>query len=660
MEGKMTEDDDQHIINTITQIPDVSLYASGPLTSHIAVDKYSNHRSSNPLNNMFNMDTQHMNPSSQLHYMPASFIDEDNHTGLVSSSSSSDFYDSLAAGFPFLAMNDVDQQQQPNASLHHHSHAFSRPMVLSLPRLAVDNNDFNQAAMFFLECKNGDIQEAVKYLRNVIFALYTTTPAPTSMHPAAHMAPNSDMNMYQPEYMQIPQPIQQTPPTSSPINYPSNNKSAPFGESNITPNSIPHFSDKSDTPVTSNYGATKATDIPNGMGLNKRTYTGIEKQNEFNVNDYKPNHQKSTEAVIGTSPNHMQDSLESFDDQLQQQQFLSSSSALMHQLPPPTLTIQEISMFGDEIDLRPSTLIMLVPGKPHIIGHLIGKGGVEIGKIEAETGVIVKIETQDKMPVGSMERRISIIGTIKSNVIAQQYISIKIQEKLLQEGIQQEILRLVVPNETVRHLIGKSGANINKLQNESGARIQVEAESSMIPGSIGRTIVLQGNQACRTRAQYLIARQMSEDRNLPPDWAGVNRPVVQGDSQPSGNGAGNGNNGPTSGAHTKHTGDHTGFSATASNPVVHQSQRHGNHQNQLTSTAGAYQGSSRLHNGPRSGKPNTGVKPKNSGPPSMFQKATESQSENTSPTESSKYPKKKMNPNMVNQQGSSFPKKQSS
>ncbi len=653
----MTEDDDHNIMKSITQIPDVSLYTSGPLTSHVAVDKFNNHRTSNPLNNMFNMDTQHLNPSSQLQYMPASFIDDDNHNGLVSSSSS-DFYDSLAAGFPFLGMNDIDQQ--PNASLHHHSHPLNHHMNLSLPRLAVDSNDFNQVAMFFLECKNGDMQEAVKFLRNVTFALYTTTPAPVSMHPASHIIPNGEMNMYQSEYMQIPQPTQTT--TISSITHISGNQSPPFNESNINPTNIPHFSDKLDASASNSYGATKANDISNGMGLNKRSYNGIEKQNEFNVNDYKPNHQKSTETVMGTSPNHMQDGLQAFDDPLQQQQFLSSSS-LMHQLPPPTLTIQEISMFGDEVDSRPSTLIMLVPGKPHIIGHLIGKGGVEIGKIEAETGVIVKIETQDKMPVGSMERRISIIGTIKSNVIAQQYISIKIQEKLLQEGIQQEILRLVVPNETVRHLIGKSGANINKLQNESGARIQVEAESSMIPGSIGRTIVLQGNQACRTRAQYLIARQMSEDRNLPSDWTGVNRPVVQGDSQPSGNGSGISNNGPTSVAHTKYVGDHAGVSSTASNPVVHQSQRHGNHQHQSTSTATTpqtYAGGSRSHNGPRSSKPSVTGRPKTSGPPSMFQRVSESQSENTSPTESSKYQKKKMNPNMANQQGSSFPKKQSS
>merc|ERR1712232_658861 len=88
------------------------------------------------------------------------------------------------------------------------------------------------------------------------------------------------------------------------------------------------------------------------------------------------------------------------------------------------------------------------------------------------------------------------------------------------EGVHQELLKMVVPNEIVRHLIGKGGANINKLQRESGARIQVEPEASMFPGNVGRTVNIHGTMACRCMAQYLISRQIVEDRNVKAEWLG--------------------------------------------------------------------------------------------------------------------------------------------
>jgi transcription antitermination factor NusA-like protein len=207
---------------------------------------------------------------------------------------------------------------------------------------------------------------------------------------------------------------------------------------------------------------------------------------------------------------------------------------------PRALPVAPIALVGDEIDQRLSTLVILVPGRAHIVGHLIGKGGAEVGRIEREMSVTIKIESASKTSVALMERSVCIIGSVASTTLAQQYVSHKVHEKLLSEGVQAEVLKMVVPNEIVRHLIGKSGANINRLQNESGvraclcgvtdvfrgpgpraqARIQVEPESTMTSGALGRTIVLQGAERCRTFAQYLISRQVAEDRNVHAEWAG--------------------------------------------------------------------------------------------------------------------------------------------
>jgi transcription antitermination factor NusA-like protein len=185
--------------------------------------------------------------------------------------------------------------------------------------------------------------------------------------------------------------------------------------------------------------------------------------------------------------------------------------------PPP---ISPVVLLGDELDQRVATLVLLVPGKAHIVGHLIGKGGAEVGKIEREVSVTIKIESASKMSVQLMERSVCIVGSVASVTLAQQFVSHKVHEKLLSEGVQAEVLKMLVPNEIVRHLIGKSGSNINRLQNESGARIQVEPESTMSSGAVGRTIVLQGSERCRTFAQYLILRQIAEDRNVHTEWAG--------------------------------------------------------------------------------------------------------------------------------------------
>ena len=197
-----------------------------------------------------------------------------------------------------------------------------------------------------------------------------------------------------------------------------------------------------------------------------------------------------------------------------------TSILLQSGVPPRPPPIVPISLIGDEIDERASTLVILVPGRAHIVGHLIGKGGAEVGRIEQKMLVTIKIEAATKLGVQLVERSVCITGSVGATTQAQQLVSHKVHEKLLSEGVQAEVLKMVVPNEIVRHLIGKSGSNINRLQNESGARIQVEPESTMTPGSVGRTIVLQGAERCRTLAQYLILRQIAEDRNVHTEWAG--------------------------------------------------------------------------------------------------------------------------------------------
>jgi len=178
------------------------------------------------------------------------------------------------------------------------------------------------------------------------------------------------------------------------------------------------------------------------------------------------------------------------------------------------------SFVGDETDDKPTTLVLLVPGQPHIIGHLIGKSGSEITKLESAANVSIRVESKSKMPLGSSERRIYIVGSVANCIYTQQRITQRINEKLREEGVKQELIKVVIPHESVPHLIGKGGSCIKRLQELSRARIQVEQETSVVPGTIGRAVTIQGTQYERSMAQYLISRQMAENRSTRKEWQG--------------------------------------------------------------------------------------------------------------------------------------------
>jgi len=192
-----------------------------------------------------------------------------------------------------------------------------------------------------------------------------------------------------------------------------------------------------------------------------------------------------------------------------------------HSTSDEVATSKEFDAFiSDDTDDKQTTLVLLVPGQSHIIGHLIGKSGSEITKLESAANVSIRVESKSKMPVGSSERRIFIVGSVANSVFTQQRITQRIHEKLREEGVKQELIKIVIPHESVPHLIGKGGSSIKRLQELSHARIQVEQETSVVPGTIGRSVTIQGSQYERSMAQYLISRQMTENRSTPKEWQG--------------------------------------------------------------------------------------------------------------------------------------------
>lgn len=68
----------------------------------------------------------------------------------------------------------------------------------------------------------------------------------------------------------------------------------------------------------------------------------------------------------------------------------------------------------------------------------------------------------------------------------------------------------------VRHLIGKGGTVITKMQGESGASLKFQSETDMEPGALGRRLEILGPAKNQNVALYQVCRKVRVKRPLPP------------------------------------------------------------------------------------------------------------------------------------------------
>ncbi|KAK3267915.1 hypothetical protein CYMTET_23554 [Cymbomonas tetramitiformis] len=74
---------------------------------------------------------------------------------------------------------------------------------------------------------------------------------------------------------------------------------------------------------------------------------------------------------------------------------------------------------------------------------------------------------------------------------------------------------MLVPNVAVSRLIGKQGKNITEMQSSTGARIQFQKETEMLPGATDRKVTLTGTAIQTTAAQQTITMQIMQIQQVP-------------------------------------------------------------------------------------------------------------------------------------------------
>eukprot|EP00128_Syssomonas_multiformis_P000210 Colp12_sorted_trinity150504_noHs@30861 len=71
-------------------------------------------------------------------------------------------------------------------------------------------------------------------------------------------------------------------------------------------------------------------------------------------------------------------------------------------------------------------------------------------------------------------------------------------------------LKVLVPNSLCGLIIGRAGQTIKELELQSGARIIVASEDTMVPGSKERVVTISGTLEANQKAQYLISCKLQE------------------------------------------------------------------------------------------------------------------------------------------------------
>lgn len=117
-------------------------------------------------------------------------------------------------------------------------------------------------------------------------------------------------------------------------------------------------------------------------------------------------------------------------------------------------------------------MFFMVPNA--VVGAIIGKAGITLKSMQRKTGANVQVEKNSGMNV----RMVSCVGTLRQATIA----AYQVMNVANLDSVQ-----LLVPNAICGLIIGKAGANIKKLEMDTGAQLKMEPENEAI-----RTVLVGG------------------------------------------------------------------------------------------------------------------------------------------------------------------------
>lgn len=180
-----------------------------------------------------------------------------------------------------------------------------------------------------------------------------------------------------------------------------------------------------------------------------------------------------------------------------------------------------------EVPLEGS-LKILIPGKT--VGALMGKGGASIKEITESSGAKVTVRNRDDEGSTRTERVVDIEGTATNIAAAYESIMFKVEaeakaadeteesadaepaaaasEATPNDGHTVVPLKVLVPNNLIGHIIGKAGATIKQLMEESGTSIQINQPETQPGPETLRIVTVEGSPVGLCEAEKLIVLKL--------------------------------------------------------------------------------------------------------------------------------------------------------
>ncbi|KAL5283932.1 NOVA1 family protein [Megaselia abdita] len=173
-------------------------------------------------------------------------------------------------------------------------------------------------------------------------------------------------------------------------------------------------------------------------------------------------------------------------------------------------------------------------------GAIIGKGGETIAALQKDAGARVKMSKSHDFYPGTTERVCLITGSVEAIMTVLDFIMDKIREKpdlstkiidaeAKQAQERDKQVKILVPNSTAGMIIGKAGAYIKQVKEESGSYVQISQKPKDITLQ-ERCITIIGDKENNKIACKMILSKIVEDPQsgtcLNVSYADVNGPVA--------------------------------------------------------------------------------------------------------------------------------------
>lgn len=148
-------------------------------------------------------------------------------------------------------------------------------------------------------------------------------------------------------------------------------------------------------------------------------------------------------------------------------------------------------------------------------GSVIGKGGSTINDIQSQSGARIQLSRNFEYFPGTSDRIIMVSGMVDDVLKAVELIFSKLLDEFYDaEGGEvdpESKIRLVVPNSSCGGIIGKGGAIIRSLIEDSRAGIKISPQDNYFPGLHDRLVTVTGTLRDQMRAIELILLKLVDD-----------------------------------------------------------------------------------------------------------------------------------------------------